>query len=342
MLIVWAFIILGIVLILGARFLRHYAASNTSKYITSEEYFFVHTGDNYRTVLKRLQDGNVVDNVETFDWMARQLGYPEKIHPGRYKIEPGMSNIAMVNLLRSGKQEPVNLVIGKYRLNRQFRVFVAKHIEADSIQLQYAFDSIVSARQMDTQVVQKDMMGYVIPNTYQFYWNTSAPQFWDKILSAYAKFWNSNRLAAAKRLGLTPYEVITMASIVEEETNKEDEKPVIAGVYLNRLRKNMLLQADPTVRYALSDFSIKRILFKHLKFESDYNTYQKPGLPPGPICIPSIKSIDAVLFAQQHNYLYFCAREDFSGYHNFTADYKQHELNAKKYQQALTAYNAQK
>ena len=174
-----------------------------------------------------------------------------------------------------------------------------------------------------------------IPNTYQFYWNTSAEKFIERMAEEFKSFWTQDRLQKANDLGFKQSEVITLASIVEQETQKDDEKARVAGVYINRLNKGIKLQADPTVIYAIGDFSIRRVLYSHLEYDSPYNTYKYVGLPPGPICIPSITSIDAVLNYEEHSYLYFCAREDFSGYHNFARTLAQHNANARKYQQAL-------
>jgi UPF0755 protein len=178
-------------------------------------------------------------------------------------------------------------------------------------------------------------MTLFIPNTYEFYWNTSADKFIERMYVEYKHFWSKSRLNKAQKIKLTPEQVIILASIVEEETIKDDEKPTVAGVYLNRLHKNIRLQADPTVRFAVGDFEIKRILNKHLKIDSPYNTYKYAGLPPGPICIPTISSIDAVLNYKKHDYLYFCAKDDFSGYHAFAKTLKQHNINATKYRKAL-------
>ena len=181
-----------------------------------------------------------------------------------------------------------------------------------------------------------------IPNTYEFYWTTTAEVFMQRMNTEYLKFWSESRKAKAAELGYSPEEISILASIVEKETNKNDEKPAIAGVYLNRLKYNWRLQADPTVVYAWGDFSIRRVLNLHKRIDSPYNTYVYYGLPPGPICIPSIASIDAVLNRQDHNYLFFCAKDDFSGYHVFAATNAQHAINANKYRKALDDRNIRK
>jgi Predicted periplasmic solute-binding protein len=214
---------------------------------------------------------------------------------------------------------------------------LAAYLEPDSTDFAILFNNLdyLKQWQLDTNQVQ----ALIMPNTYEFYWNTSAHNAIEKIAKSYKSFWNSERKAKAEKLNLQPSQISILASIVEEETNKQDEKPIIAGVYLNRLRINMPLCADPTVKFAVGDFGLKRILQIHTSTQSPYNTYVNTGLPPGPICTPSVESLDAVLNAQEHTYLFFCAKEDFSGYHNFATTYAQHLLNAKRYQQALNDRN---
>ncbi len=334
-LLIWLIIMACIGGGLSWRLYQNFFRSNINKSLLKPESIYIPTGSKYNDVLKILDKNHLLINRTTFLWLAKQLDYPDHIKPGKYKIEPNMSNFKLIKMLRSGAQTPVHLVVGKYRLNHQFRVFVAKNLEPDSIALQNSFDTVFANLKIDTTDHFKDMTGYVIPNTYEFWWNVSPSKFWRTILSEYKKFWNPNRKLLAQQLGLTPYQVTILASIVDEETAMDDEKPTIAGVYINRFRKNISLQADPTVRFALHDFTIKRILFGHLKTESPYNTYKIKGLPPGPICIPSTTSIDAVLNAEQHEFMFFCAKEDFSGYHNFAKTFEEHQANAKKYQKAF-------
>ncbi len=334
-LLVWLIILSCIGGGLFFRFYQNYFRSNINKSVVNPEYIYIPTGSTYNNVLSILDKNRLLINRNTFLWLAKELDYPDHVKPGKYKIEPDMSNYKLIKMLRSGAQTPVKLVVGKYRLNIQFRNFLAKNLEPDSFQFQTAFDSMLFTKQIDTTQHYKDMTGYIIQNTYEFYWNVSASKFWNVLLDEYKKFWNSHRKNLAKKIGMTPYEVITLASIVDEETAVDDEKPTIAGVYLNRFHKNIPLQADPTVKFALHDFAIRRILFKHLKVESPYNTYQQSGLPPGPICIPTVKSIDAVLNAQEHKFMFFCAKEDFSGCHNFAETFEEHQKNAKKYQKAF-------
>jgi UPF0755 protein len=332
---VWFMLMLCIGGGLFLRFYQNYFRSNIANTIIKPEFIYIPTGSKYNDVLRILDKNKLLVNRTTFMWLAKELNYREHIKPGKYKILPNMSNWELINLLKKGVQTPVKLVIGKYRLNHQFRTYVAKHLECDSSQLQVAFDSLVTKLNIDTSSHYKDLTGYVIQNTYEFWWNTSAEKFWIKIFDEYKKFWNAERKRKAKLQNLTPYEVIVMASIIDEETAMEDEKPIIAQIYLNRYHKGVLLQADPTVKFALHDFAIRRVLFTHLKTDSPYNTYVTKGLPPGPICIPSVKSIDAILNPAENKFMFFCAKEDFSGYHNYAENFEEHQLNAKIYQKAF-------
>lgn len=297
------------------------------------EYVYVPTGSDYRTVLKVLKENNFVRDVRTFDLLAQRAGYPDKVKAGRFRIEKGMNNYQIIKLLGSGRQEPVNLVITKLRTRQDFVRLVSRKLEADSQELYYLLrdSNFLAQYGLDTHTV----MCAVMPNTYQFFWNTSAEKVFRKIAKTYTSFWNEDRKELAHRQGLSPQQVIVLASIVEEETNKRDEKPLVASVYINRIRKGMRLQADPTARYAYGDFTIRRITGMHIAIASPYNTYKVFGLPPGPICTPGEQTISAVLNAPKTDFLYFCAREDFSGYHNFAADLRTHSYNAQKYHQAL-------
>lgn len=305
--------------------------------LTEGEYVYIRTGSRYDDVKKALKDGGFVRDLRTFDLLARQAGYPDRVRAGKYHISRGMSNYNIVRLLRSGRQTPVKLVVGKLRTKNDFIRLLSRNLEADSNVLRQMFADTVYLAQfgLDTNTV---LCG-VMPDTYEFYWNTSADKAFRKIEKKFAAFWNEDRRLRASKLSLRPDEVITLASIIEEESNKNDEKPNIASVYLNRLRNGTRLQADPTARWAYGDFTIKRITSTQTSIQSPYNTYQVTGLPPGPICTPSPQSIDAVLNAPKTDYLYFCAREDFSGYHRFAATYDEHLKNARLYQQALNARN---
>lgn len=302
-----------------------------------KKYFYVHTGSNYQDVLQALKDQEIISSPATFNIVAKRLDYPARVKAGRYEIKKGMSNLDIVRILRSGRQAPVRLVINKLRTKEDFIHLVSRNMEADSATMEAIMEDGVYLRQfgLDTNTV----MCVVVPNTYEFYWNTSAGKVFEKLENAYEAFWTNERKAKATALGLSRTEVITLASIVEEETNRHDEKPSMASVYLNRLRTGMRLGADPTVKFAMKNFGLKRIWGSYLEFDSPYNTYRYSGLPPGPICTPSSKSIDAVLTPADTKYLYFCARPDNSGYHDFASTYKEHMENARNYQKWLNARN---
>ena len=291
------------------------------------------TGSDYEKVKSLIDEAGFLVNDKTFDWVAQKKEYPENIHPGRYIVKDGMSNNRLVNMLRGGLQSPVKVTFNNMRNVDMLAGRVASQIEADSA-------SISNLLHNQDYIHQLGFNNYTIPalflpDTYEFYWNTDAEGFVVRMFQEYNKFWSEERKQQAQSKGLTPVQVSTLASIVNKETNMSDEMPRVAGVYLNRLKNNWLLQADPTLIFAWNDYTIKRVLDRHKEIESPYNTYKYPGLPPGPICIPSLAAVKAVLNAEDHHYFYFCAKEDFSGYHNFAKTLAEHNRNATKYQQAL-------
>jgi UPF0755 protein len=296
-------------------------------------YIYIKTGSAFNDVANMLYEKGYVINRSSFDWVAERKEYKTKVKAGRYLIKAGMSNNELIDLLRSGKQEPLNLIVNNVRLKEDLASLVSQQIEADSFKLLGMINDPGFCRSLGFNT--ENILCLFIPNTYQFFWNTSAEQYIDRMKKEYEKFWTDARKEKAKNAGLSLPEVSILASIVEKETLKNDEKPRVAGVYLNRLKNGMLLQADPTLVYAIKDFSIKRVLNIHKETDSPYNTYKYKGLPPGPICVPEISSVDAVLNYEKHEYLYFCAREDFSGYHNFSKNYAQHLIYARKFQSEL-------
>ncbi len=297
-------------------------------------YIYIPTGSNFYAVEKILYENNIILNRQMFEWVAEQKNLSSHIHPGKYRIERKISLNRLINLLRSGEQEPVRITINSHiRFVRQIAGIAGKKLETDSTSI---MRTVYADNFMETDGFNRySLLCLFIPNTYEFLWNTSSEQFLNRMKNEYDKFWNKIRLNKAKSLGLKPVEVITLASIVQLETLKPDEKKRVAGVYINRLKKGMLLQADPTVIYANGDFEVRRVTRVMTQIDSPYNTYKNTGLPPGPICVPAISTIDAVLNYEHHNYIYFCAKEDFSGYHNFAKTLSQHNLNARKYQRAL-------
>ena len=301
---------------------------------TKEKYIYIPTDADFLTVVKVLSENGLLINSNSFEWLAKQKKYTTNIKAGRYKIDRALNNNELVNLLRSGKQTPIKVTFNNLRTKEQLAGRIANQIEADSFSiLSYITDTIF---QQKLALNNNNIACLFIPNTYEFYWNTSAEQFVNRMLKEYKSFWDTTRKAKADKIKLNYYEVATLASIVEKEQNiKRDERPEIAGLYLNRIKKKMKLESDPTLIFALDDFTIKRVLNKDKKVDSPFNTYKHRGLPPGPICIPSINAIDAVLNASSHKYIFMCAKEDFSGYHNFAKTYAKHLLNARKYQKAL-------
>jgi UPF0755 protein len=291
------------------------------------------TGSAFRDVKEMLYGKGLIINRHSFEWVAGRKNYPGLIKPGHYIINSGMSNNELINLLRSGAQTPVRVVFNNIRKKEELAGKIALQIEADSLSLVKCWNDREFLRSLNTTPEKVQMI--FIPNTYEFWWTTDAYEFTKRMYKESEKFWDEERTRKAQLTRLSIQEVIILASIVEKETQKNDEKQAIAGVYLNRLRKDWPLQADPTVVYAVGDFEMKRVLTVHTKIDSPYNTYLYRGLPPGPICIPSIASIDAVLNYQKHDYMFFCAKADMSGYHSFSRTLAEHNRYAKAYQQAL-------
>lgn len=278
----------------------------------------------YQYVKNEIESLNVLESKRAFDWLAKKMNYDENVHPGRYILTNGMTNRQVINMLRMGYQTPVKVVFNNIRTVEQLAGRISDQIEADSASI---IDEINKNDDIDATTF--------IPNTYEFYWNTDADDFVDKMVAEHKRFWNDKRLQKAQELNLTPRQVSILASIVDKETTKTSEMPRIAGVYLNRLSKHWPLQADPTLVFALGNYNIRRVLDVHKNIDSPYNTYKYAGLPPGPICIPSIAAIDAVLNAEKHKFFYFCAKDDLSGYHVFARNIDEHNKNADKYRRAL-------
>ena len=285
---------------------------------------YIPTGADYQYVKNKIVAMNVLKSEKAFNWLAKKTKYNENVHPGRYVLVDGMTNQQLVNMLRMGYQTPVKVVFNNMRTIEQLAGRISEQIEADSTSI---VDAIYANDDVDATTF--------IPNTYEFYWNTGAEDFVNKMLVEYKRFWNETRQQKAQDINLKPREVSILASIIDKETSKTSEMPRIAGVYMNRLNKRWPLQADPTLIFALGDYNIRRVLDVHKNIDSPYNTYKYAGLPPGPICIPSIAAIDAVLNAEKHNYFYFCAKDDLSGYHVFAKTISEHNRNAEKYRRAL-------
>lgn len=300
-----------------------------------QAYLYIKTGSNFDDVLTVLVDKHIIKNASSFKWVAERKGYTKKVKPGKYKLKKNMNNNELVNLLRSGVQEPVKLVFNEARTKQEFIEIIARQIEADATELTTLLNDNEFLQTLGLN--NKNVLTLFIPNTYELYWNTSAHQFIERMAKENTTFWTKSRIQKAQKLGLTKSEVSILASIVQQESKVKSEQPIIAGVYLNRLNKGMRLQADPTVIFAIGDFAIRRVLGIHLDFDSPYNTYKYSGLPPGPICLPYGSTIDAVLNRAPHNYIYFCANADFSGRHSFASNIIEHNRNAAAFRKALNA-----
>ena len=297
------------------------------------KYFYIKTGSVYADVKNELKNRGIISGTFFFDKIAKQVKYDKNIKAGKYEIKNGMSLINLVRMLKGGRQSPVRFVINKIRTKEDLAGKIGEQFEVDSAEVINFItnnDSLVKYH-----VDSNTMMTIIIPNSYLFWWNSSLKNIITRFADQKEKFWNGKRSQKAAALNLTPDQVYTIASIVEEETVKEEDKGPIASVYMNRIKKGMKLEADPTVKYAMRDFGLKRILHGHLQYPSLYNTYQHLGLPPGPIATPSINTIDAVLDAPKTDYIFFVAKPDFNGYSNFASTYQEHLVFAKAYQHAL-------
>jgi UPF0755 protein len=330
---IYIILIVCLVLMLGTatNFSLKLFRSNTNKQF-DQGYLYIPTGSNLDDVVAIIKAQQILNNTESFKWVASKMNF-KNIKPGKYKITKGLSNIELVRLLRSGKQEPIKLTFQNIRLKTDFAGYIGKNFEIDSLAFLNMLDSIDLVRKYGFD--EETIFCMFIPNTYEMYWNTSKEKFFERMQKEYVKFWHTERIAQAKAIGLSPVQVSILASIVDQEALLNREMVRIAGVYMNRLNRGIKLEADPTVIFANGDFTVKRVLYKLLQKDSPYNTYKYNGLPPGPICMPSVAAIDAVLHFEKHNYIYFCAKEDFSGLHNFASNVTEHQMNARKFQQAL-------
>ncbi len=289
--------------------------------------------DSFDSVMKKMENKGYIQNSFTLRTVAELKKYPSRVKTGRYRLQNGMNNNDLINLLRSGNQDVIQFTFNNIRTLEDFAGTLSRQLYIDST----AF--LTLAR--DPEYVKKwgftaeNFIGMFIPNTYQIYWNTLIEDFIQRMNKEYRRFWTEERQQKAKKAGLSPMDVIILASIVEEETNEPEEYPLIAGVYINRLNKNWKLEACPTLKFAWGDFSLKRILEKHMEINSPYNTYKNIGLPPGPVRMPSIQVIDAVLGYQRHDYFFFCAKSDFSGRHHFSHTLREHNRHAAEYHRVL-------
>ena len=303
------------------------------------KYFYIRAGSTYAQVKSALLEKHVIPGETFFEPIAKQARYPSSVKPGRYEIKEGMSLYNLVRMLRTGKQSPVNFVLIKLRTIEDLASKTGANFECDSASMH---EVLINEDSLGKYGLNKNtVMTAVIPNTYSILWNTSPARIFKKLFSEKEKFWNAVRMNKAAALKMTPEEIYTLASIVEEETNKEEDKGKVASVYINRINSGQRLEADPTIKFALKNFGLKRIRKSHIDAcaGSPYNTYFNSGLPPGPICTPSSKTIDAVLNAPTTDYLFFVARPNWSGLSNFTSSFQEHQINARIYQHFLDSIN---
>jgi UPF0755 protein len=298
-----------------------------------DKLFVVPTGSTYRSVQEDLVKGGYVNDLVSFSFLARLMNYDKELKPGRYFLKSNMTNVQAILVLKSGRREPVNITFTNVRLRHELAEKITKNIGVTVAEFNDALDQFIATNR--DGFTKDNILTMFIPNTYQVYFNISPEDLMERMHQEYLKFWSESRKEKAREAQLTPIEISILASIVQAETVKTDEAPTIAGLYINRLRRGIPLQADPTLVYAVGDFTLKRVLNGHKQVNSPYNTYKYAGLPPGPINVPSIAMIDAVLDYGKHKYIYMCAKEDFSGYHNFATTLEEHTVNARKYQKAL-------
>ena len=309
---------------------------NSNTEIVDTYDFYIPTGSNYEDVITQLQTINKVKNIVSFNSVATLMKYPASVKPGRYVITSGMSNKAMISKLRSGDQDPVRITISTGRFLSDIVGVVAPKIEADSILL---IEELTRRSALASKgLIQETAITQILPNTYEFFWTTNALDFSNRMKKESDRFWNANsRSLKLEKLHMTREEVMTLASIVEKESNRKSERPTMAGVYLNRIRQGIPLAADPTIVFGLKEFTLRRVLNRHINTPHPYNTHLNKGLPPGPICMPSISSIDAVLNAEEHDYIFFCAKPGYNNGHAFAKTNAQHERNARVYHRWLDA-----
>lgn len=329
-----------LIIALGFTGLNYYLKYFSPNVTDKQEYLYIHTGAGFNDVYKTIKDEGMVKDTATFYSAAANMNYTNRVKPGRYHLKAGMNNRRLINMLASGSQEPVTVSFHNLRLKEQFAGFVSKKIEPDSVSILRLLDSTSFLQAYG--FTPDNVYTMFLPNSYQMYWNTSPEKFFKRMYANYDKFWTPERRRKAAAINLSPIQVSILASIVDAEALHDDEMPTIAGLYLNRLNKGMKLESDPTVIFAENDFTIKRVLNKYLSINSPYNTYLHTGLPPGPIMMPSVNAVNDVLDYQKTDYIYMCAKADFSGNHAFATNVADHQANARKFHDALNERNIKK
>ncbi len=330
-----------ILLVLGAiAFAGYWAYENIFKsnvHLNGKKYTYIYikTDATFEDVLDELYSENIIDDQESFEWMAKSMHLQDHINSGKYRIDAKMSNRSIIKMIVNGKQEKVKLFFNsQIRTKEQFIDYVSEKLEIEKAELEdYCSNEDILADQYGLN--SENFMAFIVPDTYEVNWTTHINDLFILLEKSYNKVWTKVKKDKAKSLGYSVPEIATIASIVQSESSIKTEQQKIAGVYINRLKQGMRLQADPTVVFANGNFDVQRVLSADKEIDSPYNTYRYKGLPPGPICMVNPSTIDAVLNFTKHNYTYFCAKADFSGYSNFTNDYKVHMKNAATYQEAL-------
>lgn len=299
----------------------------------NKKFLYISKDADFASVENSLKENKFLTQTFSFKWVSKAMGYPKKIRPGKYQITTRMSLFSLVRMLKNGRQAEVRLVITKLRTRSDLANKINEKFDIDIEETMLYLNSNDSLKilGLDTST----LMTLLIPNSYLFWWNTPLPDLLKRLQKQQYYFWEGERTEKAKAMGFSAQEIYTIASIVEEETNKKEDKGKIARVYMNRIKKGMKLEADPTVKFAMRNFTLTRIMHKHLEYSSVYNTYSQKGLPPGPICTPSMETIDEVLNSEPSEHIFFVAKPDFKGYSNFSSTYPEHQRFAKQYQQAL-------
>jgi UPF0755 protein len=328
------------VLALGGTILFYYLRYFGPNVTGNEEYLYIRTGEDFDDVYKTIRDKGIVKDTGTFSWAARNMKYVGHVKAGKYRLHEGMSNRKFVRMLQLGDQEAVDLTFHVFRTKAQFAAFVSKKLELDSVTVLRYLDSADFVKQYGFDTDNAFVM--VMPDSYKMNWNIAPDAFFKRFYKHYDNFWTTERKQQAATLNLTVPQVSILASIVDAEAVYDDEMPTIAGLYLNRLRKGMKLESDPTVIFAMGDFTIRRVLNRYLSVNSPYNTYLNKGLPPGPVMLPSVNAVKAVLNYEKSDYIYMVAKEDFSNRHNFANNVAEHNKNAQKFRKALDERNIKK
>lgn len=318
----------------------YYIVKMTRTDMKESAYIHITPDDNSTTIIDKLSEIEGIGSTKGFELLAKHNNFDSRKRSGRFAINNGENMHTIYRRIVSNEQTPVKLVVPATRTLEQMVGAISRQLMLDSLELIEFIKTPIYYESIGYK--SETLPSLFIPNTYEVYWNIKPETLITRLMNERRRFWNEERSNKAKKLNLTPEEVATLASIIDEETNNDEEKPVVAGMYINRLKRGMPLQADPTVKYAIGDPTRQRILKKDLATDSPYNTYKYKGLPPGPIRIPTIQAIESVLNYTKHNYLYMCAKEDFSGKHNFARTLTEHNANARRYQAALNKLNIKK